>query len=151
MTAVENRLHELFEELVPASGKADTVAGEIVRAINRIAYRNWNDGDRIGVGYGKETCNAAARFLMEKCGGAVEDAVREIWGEHYDAAYEMGLALLEEAVVRYIEEHPELRTQENGEDMWDYRDEQEDVDDYEDEEEDDADCDGFDEEEDEEW
>lgn len=28
--------------------------------MNRISYRNWNDGDHIGVGYGRETCNPAA-------------------------------------------------------------------------------------------
>ena len=37
MTAAEQRINALFEELVPASGKADTVAGEIIRAVSRIA------------------------------------------------------------------------------------------------------------------
>lgn len=57
-------LENAFEGHVPVSGKADTLYGEIIRAINRIGYRYNNDGDHIGVGYGKETCNAAARFLM---------------------------------------------------------------------------------------
>ena len=77
-TTVEKKLNALFEELVPASGKADTVAGEIVRAITRIGYRNWNDGDHIGVGYGKETCNPAARYLSAKCGEAVNAAIDAI-------------------------------------------------------------------------
>lgn len=54
MTTAEQKINALFSELVPASGKADTVAGEIVRAVSRIGYRNYNDGDHIGVGYGKE-------------------------------------------------------------------------------------------------
>ena len=33
---IEEKLNGMFEELVPASGKADTAAGEIVRAICRI-------------------------------------------------------------------------------------------------------------------
>lgn len=66
MTKAEKRIEDLFEELVPTSGKADTVAGEIIRAIARISYRNYNDGDHIGVGYGNETCNPPARYLMKK-------------------------------------------------------------------------------------
>lgn len=80
MTAAENRINALFEELVPVSGKADTVAGEIVRAVTRIAYRNRNDGDHVGVGYGKETCNPAARYLMKKAGADVAQAVSNLWG-----------------------------------------------------------------------
>lgn len=134
MTMTEDRLNELFEELVPASGKADTVAGEIVRAITRIGYRNYNDGDHIGVGYGRETCNPAARYLAEKCGGTVSEAVYRIWGVILDESYDRGLAALEETVLSYLEEHPELRATTNEEDMWDYRDSREDVD--EDDEED---------------
>ena len=53
----------LFEELVPSMGKADTEGGEIMRAVNRIQYRYWNDGDIAGQGYGKRTVNPAVRFL----------------------------------------------------------------------------------------
>lgn len=134
MTAVEQKINALFEELVPGSGKADTVAGEIIRAISRIAYRNFNDGDHIGVGYGKETCNPAARYLIKKAGEEVADTIADLWGVEPDDLYDEGLADVEEKVLRYVEEHPELKTTPNSEDMWDYRDE--DVDDYEDDEED---------------
>lgn len=53
----------LFDELVPSMGKADTEGGEIMRAVNRIQYRYWNDGDIAGHGYGKQTVNPAVRFL----------------------------------------------------------------------------------------
>lgn len=128
-TTVEKKLNALFEELVPASGKADTVAGEIVRAITHIGYRNYNDGDHIGVGYGKETCNPAARYLSAKCGEAVNAAIDAIWGDAYDERYDKGLAALEQAVLDWLEEHPELRTEENTEDTWSYRDPEEDTDD----------------------
>ena len=49
--ALMNRVNTRFEELVPLEGKADTLAGEIVRAISRIGYRFYNDGDQVGVGY----------------------------------------------------------------------------------------------------
>ena len=121
------------------SGKADTVAGEIVRAISRIGYRNCNDGDHIGVGYGRETCNPAARYLMKKCDRAVTDVIVEIWGISNDYEYEEGLATLEYEVLRFLEAHPELRQQENKEDMRDYRDKDEDVDTYDDDEDDEDD------------
>lgn len=134
MTAAENRINALFEELVPASGKASTVAGEIIRATARIGYRNYNDGDHVGVGYGKETCNPAARYLMARAGSEVEAAVEEMWGIYDDSHYDAAVAALEEAVLAYLEQHPELKAKENREDMWDYRDDSEDVDDSYDEE-----------------
>lgn len=134
MTATENKISALFEELVPMSGKADTVAGEIVRAISRIGYRNWNDGDHIGVGYGRETCNPAARYLMQVCDSEVSDAIDELWGVEEDARYDELLNNLEEKVVAYLEQHPELKSTKNDVDMWSCRTD-EDVDDpYEDEE-----------------
>ena len=56
---------ELFGKLVPGTGKCDTIGGEILRAVNRIGYRWWNDGDKAGEGYGRETVNPAVRFLTE--------------------------------------------------------------------------------------
>lgn len=133
MTTREEKINSLFDELVPASGKADTVAGEIIRAISRIGYRNYNDGDHVGVGYGKETCNPAARYLMKKAGEEVADAIADLWGLEPDDLYDERLSDLEEKVLFYIEQHPELKTMPNSEDMWDYRDKTEDVDDEEDE------------------
>lgn len=132
VTAAEEKINKLFEELVPASGKADTVAGEIIRAVSRIGYRNYNDGDHIGVGYGKETCNPAARYLAEKAGSRVERAISDMWGVDDDSRYAAMVSTLEAEVLAYLEQHPELKTTANNEDMWDYRDESEDVDDYED-------------------
>ncbi len=128
MTALENKLHELFEELVPANGKADTVAGEIVRATMRIAYRNWNDGDHVGVGYGNETCNPAARYLGAVAGSDVQQAVIAMWGIYDDTRYDNLLEALEDAVLAYLDDNPELKTTPNTEDMWDYRNDLEDRD-----------------------
>lgn len=125
----EKRLDELFDQLVPPSGKADTVAGEIVRAAMRIGYRNFNDGDHIGVGYGRETCNPAARYLMEQAGKVVEQIIAdELWGEEDSQRYDAALTEMNCAVVEYLDEHPDLASTANEEDMWDYRDAQEDVD-----------------------
>ena len=133
MTATENKISELFEELVPCRGKADTVAGEIIRAISRIGYRNYNDGDHIGVGYGKETCNPAARYLMKFGDERIDKIICDMWGVEHDPTYDEQLDKLEIAGLEYLEAHPDLKTAVNNEDMWDYRTD-EDVDDYEDEE-----------------
>ncbi|MBR6313671.1 MAG: hypothetical protein IKR49_03420 [Clostridia bacterium] len=130
--AIEEKLHGMFEELVPPTGKADTLAGEIVRAICRIGYRNWNDGDHLGVGYGRETCNPAGRFLAKKCDDKVARSVADAWGIILDDLYDEALERLEIAVWEYLDAHPELRQAPNSEDMWDSRDRYEDVDDEED-------------------
>ena len=76
MTKNAERLNALSDVLVPASGKCDSLAGELVRATERIGYRFFNDGDQIGIGYGKETCNGTARYL-EKIRGTEFPA--EVW------------------------------------------------------------------------
>lgn len=53
----------LFEEYVPSCGKANTIGGEILRAMTRIIYRYYNDGDMAGVGYGNRTVNSSDRYL----------------------------------------------------------------------------------------
>lgn len=121
MTETENRIHELFEGLVPSYGKADTVAGEIIRAISRIGYRNYNDGDHVGVGYGKETCNPAARYLCSFNDEGINNAISDLWGVVDDKFYDSRLAVLEMKVLEYLEAHPELKTTENTVDMWDCR------------------------------
>jgi hypothetical protein len=60
----EKVLDILFEELVPSKGKADTVAGELVRAMMRILYRDYNDGDLFYEGYGIETCGGSVAYLI---------------------------------------------------------------------------------------
>jgi hypothetical protein len=61
----EKRISDLFDKLVPSSGNADTVEGEIIRALNRIIYRWGNDGDLFWSGYGAETVGPAMEFLTD--------------------------------------------------------------------------------------
>ena len=131
----EERINDLFEELVPASGKADSLAGELVRAVSRIGYRFFNDGDQLGIGYGKETCNPAGRFLIAKAPREIGDLVAGLWGMISEAGYEAVLDILTGKVADYVESHPELREQPT-EDMWSFRNADEDVDEDEEEEDD---------------
>ena len=105
----DDRLEKIFDEQVPSSGKSDNLLGEIVRAWMRVCYRWMNDGDQIGVGYGKETCNSAARFLASK----IPDlrylqnfTDREDNGyEIPDEEYEERLCTITKAVRAYVDAH----------------------------------------------
>ena len=44
---IQKRYNDLFAEHVPASGAAKTYGGELLRAISRIGYRWYNDGDKV--------------------------------------------------------------------------------------------------------
>lgn len=59
----QKSLEEWYEELVPGQGAADTVEGEIIRAIAKINYRYLNDGDYYNEGYGIETAGPAHSYL----------------------------------------------------------------------------------------
>ena len=147
MTKNEDRINNLFKELVPETGKADSLAGELVRAMSRIAYRFCNDGDMVNIAYGKETCNPAARFLIAKGNAEVSSLTAGLWEIFSEDAYGKVMDILCGAVADYVEQNPDLRTQPT-EDMWDFKDEEEDRDDSWDEEEDDWDEEDYDEEED---
>ena len=113
---VENEINALFEELVPPVGKADTVAGEIIRATCRIVYRWYNDGDCIGLSYGKEVLNAPARYLCAVCGVDIDYYIRRVlWGKDYG---EEELVELQRLVLTHIKKHPESMTTENKLDMY---------------------------------
>lgn len=135
MTDAEEKIIALFEELVPFTGKADTVAGEMARAVSRIGYRYNNDGDRIGIDYGNHTCNAAARYLQSIGDENINETIALMWGNYREQEYLSYIQILMEEVVEFIEENPELKTTPNETDMHDFA-RPEDADDWEDEEED---------------
>lgn len=118
-TTITHEMESLYEELVPSMGKAETEAGEILRAYARIRYRYLNDGDMIGVDYGNETCNAAARYLAKHIGGRVAQEINLIWGSDYTDAYERFLRATEEFIYGYLQDNPDAFTN-TTEDFWDY-------------------------------
>ena len=112
--AEKNEWAAMEKSLMPPSGKAETVAGEIIRAADRIHYRWWNDGDKINVGYGKETCNGTARYL-EKIRGS--EFPVEVWnGSLGEDAYTEFTENLVAEMYAFIKAHPELETTPNTED-----------------------------------
>lgn len=130
----DKELNKLFDELVPATGKADTKAGEIIRAMARVEYRYFNDGDIFGRGYGKQTVNPAGRYLCDKL-PEIADTLWGLYGCWSDDEYEKGLLNVVNYAIDYVLAHPELKEEPNDEDFFDWRDEDEDVDDTDEEEE----------------
>ena len=113
---ITDQLQVYFDELVPAQGKADTVAGELVRAMMRILYRDYNDGDLFYEGYGKETCGGSVVYLMDK----VEDLERPfsniVENQYEDQYYTSELEDAAYILIEYLNNHPELFIQKNEED-----------------------------------
>lgn len=112
--------YDLFDKLVPISGKADTVAGEMVRAFGRIHYRYYNDGDKINEGYGEETVDGSARYLIsvynsdpesEHLSENIEKMFMNINKD--DDIYEMELEDLAANLVDYLKENPKLEETKN--------------------------------------
>ena len=114
-------IEDWFEVLVPDEGKADTVAGEIIRAMMRIMYRDYNDGDVFYSGYGVETCGSPAAYLMYKLPENIGKMIEEIaYDELRDDRYTAALEELSATILDYLNDHKELVGIKNEEDMYEY-------------------------------
>ena len=125
---LEKRNESLYDKLVPGMGKADTQEGEMLRAINRIIYRYYNDGDEYFRGYGTETAGPAHSFLVNANTG-VRSAMEKIFGDGTN--YEETIQDALEHILSHIEAKQGKYTP-NTEDMFSYEAEFEDEEDYED-------------------
>ncbi len=121
---------KLTDKLMKPTGKSDTIAGELIRAVNRICYRYYNDGDIIGYGYGNETCNAAGRYILAFGNKGMCDVLKVMWDQNIhdtydmydnmnDELYELLLSRLVEETVMYINSGEDGLSK-KPEDMLDY-------------------------------
>ena len=98
----DDPLEDLFEELVPSEGAAGTEAGELVRAMMKILYRDMNDGDVFYEGYGIETCADAVAYICDKIpkleGWFENIAMRNFKDDNYTKA----IKDVADEVVKYI-------------------------------------------------
>tara|TARA_Y100000296_G_C5166356_1_gene254846 strand:- start:524 stop:1243 length:720 start_codon:yes stop_codon:yes gene_type:complete len=126
---MESRVGVLFDKLVPGQGQADTVEGEMLRAINRIVYRYYNDGDEYMRGYGTETAGPAHAFLVDS-NNPKKSALNQIFstGTNYETTINDALEL----IVDYIESRKGEYTKNNLGDMLSYDAHFEDEEDYDD-------------------
>lgn len=121
-------LEVLFDALVPSEGKADTVAGELVRALMRLLYRDYNDGDKFYEGYGIETCGSFAEYLYDNGFDAeLQDIVDTIPD---DDLYTNSLNELADKLIERILSEPELIAEPNEEDSREYESSEWDVEEY---------------------
>lgn len=114
----KNNIEDWFAVLVPGNGKADTKAGELIRAMMRILYRNYNDGDRFFSGYGVETCGGSAQYIMENTDEELADLVRDIADRQYitDDDYTDAINNVAAGLLNYLQKHQELLAEENDDD-----------------------------------
>ena len=126
---LEKRSEVLFDKLVPGQGSADTVEGEMLRAINRIVYRYYNDGDEYLTGYGTETVGPAHAFLVDS-NNPKKSALTQIFRTGTD--YETTIKDALELILDYIESRNGEYTPNNLGDMFDYKAHFENEEDYDD-------------------
>lgn len=107
-------MEQKSDTLVPPSGKADTVAGEIVRAFDRITYRYYNDGDVLDEGEGISTVNSSFRYLYSTVPGVADLRANFRFSSEDD--YEKFLYDLQTVLQSYLQEHPELEETPNEDD-----------------------------------
>lgn len=120
--------HEMYSKYVPPMGKADTVLGEIIRAVSRVCYRYYNDGDHFDEGYGVETAGSPAVYLMKhQPVKELGDAVAKGEGQYFDPDYEYAIRNIEQALINLLHDDAkvnELASQSNSTDsVMDFEDE----------------------------
>ena len=113
----------IFEELVPDSGKCDTVAGEMIRAAGRLRHDFYNNG------MGNNT-SGALKFLREK--SAIDRELfeyvlpyttgRVYSGNYKNDLFHIAIDRIVEMTTKMVTFNPQLMTMKNTEDMFDYED-----------------------------
>lgn len=116
----EDKMQTLFDLLVPGSGQAETKAGELIRAMMRIQYRDWNDGDVFYEGYGLETAGPSAEYLMKELPELEQDFLNILENGLTDENYTNALDAIANKVVDHIINNPELFYEPNEDDSRDW-------------------------------
>ena len=114
----------IFDELVPKEGKAETLAGEMIRAAARLRYDFYNNG------MGNNT-SGALNFLRHHSviDKQLADYVRPYTtGRLYDGVYEgdffqVAIDTIVEMTTKMVTFNPQLMVMQNNEDMFDYEEE----------------------------
>ena len=116
--------YDRLVELMPMMGNCDTVAGELIRAVSKLGHDFYNNG------MGNNT-SGAVNFLEAK--GAIDrntyctiyDYTRgALYQGRYDGdSLQVAMERMVDQTVEFILANPELETQANTEDMFDYSEE----------------------------
>jgi len=122
---VDGDLNSWAEDYMPGSGTANTKGGELVRAAQRILTEYYNNGNMIGRGYGNETANPAARYIVEKTTYDGNDEIEDMLNHVVymtDEEYDAWCKRFEEDFANYLRDKAELFSEPNDDDMNDYKD-----------------------------
>lgn len=109
--------------IVPGSGKADTKAGEIIRAMMRVIYRYYNDGDKFFEGYGLETAAPSIAYLIDtidEVATYVGNMMERLYDYDSDAKYNDAIETLADICLHHIQAHFEELMDPNEEDSRDW-------------------------------
>jgi hypothetical protein len=121
----QSQFDELVE-LMPSSGKSEVVAGELIRAANRLAYDFYNNG------MGNNT-SGAINFLDYYCvldmdrtnifGKIYEYSRGRIYQGNYKGdSLQTAIESMMDMTIEFILANPHLKTQANTDDIFDYED-----------------------------
>ena len=116
--------YDSLAENMPAMGKCDTLAGELVRAASRLGYDFYNNG------MGNNT-SGALNFLdhhsvidSDTYATIYEYTRGRIYNSRYDGdSLQLAIESMVDQTVGMIVHNPQLMTIENEEDMFDYEEE----------------------------
>lgn len=95
----EDLLDFMFSELVPESGCASTLVGELVRALMHVLYVKRLSSQKFYQDQGLGQCGGAAQFLMDN---GYEDAIVSIIDNDDDCAYDNSVMSLIELIARDV-------------------------------------------------
>ena len=119
MTSNDDKLIQLFNELVPSKGAAETVAGEIIRAMMVIKFETYQRLLKIG------RCprlNSAARYLQKNTNDIVAHYIDLMWNSNIDyIGYLTAVEVLLVYVLNIIEKNPNLKSQRNHDNYENYK------------------------------
>lgn len=103
-------LNSWFEDYVGESGKASTIGGELVRAANKIISEYQENGDMIGIGFGKESVNPAARYIVEVADGYKDSNLIQEMIDGVDdvKSYDDWIDEFETSFADYLRDHEEF-------------------------------------------
>ena len=126
----QTQFEKFSKELMPASGNCDTVAGEFIRAANKLYWDFYNNG------MGNNT-SGALNFLERY--GVVDASTYytikpytrgRVYNSEYNGdAFQKNMEHMVSSVVEFIMKEPELTTKPNTQDMFDFQEPFEDEDD----------------------
>jgi hypothetical protein len=128
----QDRIQELWRELVPVGGEAETLQGELVRSIENLSdeafrngYINWSEKHEEFIEVLERYLLDAKTFDAQTLQKLREDLAHvqrsgrtlQAEGELSDMAYEP-LTRIARRVVEWCDAHPELIYRPEGQDFW---------------------------------